>query len=77
MNKQNLLVWAHGLLGAFVGAFGNALGNILVDPTTYNLYTIAGVKKLLLSALISSGIAVGLYLKASPVPSLDQKKVSE
>lgn len=75
--STNLKLWIHGLAGAFIGAFGTAISNVLVDPSTYNLQTLAGAKKLLLSSLISAGLAVGLYLKSSPVPALDQKKVSE
>jgi len=75
--SNNLKVWLHGLLGAALGALGNAAGNLLADPLTYNLYTLAGARKLALSSLISAGLAVALYLKSSPVPALDQKKVSE
>lgn len=75
--NQNVKMWLHGLGGAAVGAFVNALSNILVDPGTYNPHTLSGFKNLALSALISAGVAVGMYLKTSPLPGIDQKKVSE
>lgn len=75
--NENLKIWLHGICSAALGAVGNAAGNLLADPLTYNLYTLAGARKLALSSLISAGLAVALYLKSSPVPALDQKKVSE
>jgi hypothetical protein len=74
--SNNVKVWLHGIAGAFLGALGNGISNLLVDPQAYNLYTLAGLRKLALSSLISAAVAVGLYLKSSPVPQLSIEKTS-
>lgn len=63
---MNWKLWLHGLAAAFIGGAANAISNIAVAPETFNFE--AGLKKLLMSALVSGVLGAALYLKKSPVP---------
>jgi hypothetical protein len=74
---QNTKIWLHGLGGAFVGAVGSSISNLVVAPDRFNMTSLAGVKNVLASATVSGVIAAGLYLKNSPVPSLTVQQESK
>ena len=63
--------WLYGLISAGVGAAGGAIPLIIIAPATFNL-TGGGLGKLGEACGASALIAMGLYLKASPLPPESQ-----
>lgn len=63
-------VWLHGMAAAAIGAMGSSLSTTVVAPQDFNFSTMAGIRRVMASSLISAIVAVGLYLKASPLPSM-------
>lgn len=66
MNKQQILVWIYGLLGACFNGGINSIGVLFIAPESFN-FSNAGLKKL--CELFAVGAIVGAYLycKQSPV----------
>lgn len=59
--------WLYGLFAAAIGAAGGAIPLIIIAPLTFN-FTSGGLLKLGEACAGSALIAVGLYLKQSPLP---------
>lgn len=60
--------WLYGLIAAATGAIGTAIPVCIVDPATFN-FTPSGWMKLGEVCAASALLAVGAYLKQSPLPS--------
>jgi len=75
--SQNTKVWLHGLGAAFLGALGSSIGTVAVAPDRFNVTSIAGVKNVIVSSLVSGILAVGLYLTKSPMPALTVEEHKE
>ena len=61
--------WLYGLFAAAIGAAGGAIPLVVIAPLTFNL-TGPGLGKLGEACIASALIAVGLYLKQSPLPTM-------
>jgi len=69
--------WLYGVGSAFVGGGSSAVAagftNLVIAPGTFNLSTLEGAHKLLLSMAVTFGVAGALsmffYLKQSPLPA--------
>lgn len=68
---MNWKLWLKGLISAAIGAAANSITVIIVDPVNFNLAENAS--KVGWVALISAIVAIGMYLKASPLPNGGQK----
>lgn len=66
MNKQQILVWIYGLLGACFNGGINSIGVLFIAPESFN-FSNSGLKKL--GELFAVGAIVGAYLycKQSPI----------
>lgn len=64
---MNWRPWLYGLFAAAIGAIGSAIPLIIIAPATFNLS--AGVGKLGEACASNALIAVGLYLKQTPLPA--------
>jgi hypothetical protein len=58
--------WIKGLVSAAIGAAANGITVVIVDPTNFNLNE--GLGKLGSVMFVSAIVAIGLYLKQSPLP---------
>jgi hypothetical protein len=58
--------WIKGLVSAAIGAAANGITVVIVDPTNFNLNE--GLGKLGSVMFVSAIVAIGMYLKASPLP---------
>lgn len=63
-------VWLHGLAAALISAFFSAVAGTLALPTVFAFDTRNGWANLIKIATPSAILAVALYLKNSPIPSL-------
>ena len=63
---MNTRTWIEGLLAAAIGGGANALTVIIVDPLAFNLGE--GLPKLLQVTAVGALVAVGAFLKQSPIP---------
>lgn len=70
--KYKYRIWFHGLIAAAVGAIGNGITNMLVDPNDFNPFGEGSWVKLGTVIFVSSLISVALYLKEHPLPSPDK-----
>jgi hypothetical protein len=61
--------WAYGLFAAAIGAAGGAIPLVIIAPLTFNM-TGPGLEKLAEACIGQALIAVGLYLKQSPLPAI-------
>jgi hypothetical protein len=59
--------WIYGLFSAAIGAAGGAIPLVIIAPATFNMSG-AGLIKLGEACTASALIAVGMYLKQSPLP---------
>ena len=64
---MNWKPWLYGLLSAGIGAMGSAIPLVIVAPATFN-FSAGGLGKLGEACASSALIAVGLYLKQTPLP---------
>ena len=69
---MNWRPWLYGLFAAAIGAAGSAIPLVIIAPDTFNLSG-GGLGKLGEACAANMLIAVGLYLKATPLP---QEKVT-
>lgn len=67
---MNFRLWGRGLVAAIIGAVGNGIVVVIVDPTTFNLFQ-GGATNLGKVALVSAILSAGLYLKEHPDPWAD------
>jgi hypothetical protein len=67
---ERVLVWAKGLLAAAIGGSVNSIGVMIADPTTFNLHD--GLGKVQTVAVTGAILAVGMYLKQSPLPGTEK-----
>ena len=68
---MNWKPWLYGLISAGVGAVGGAIPLVIIAPATFNV-TGGGMEKLGEACGASALIAMGLYLKQSPLPPESQ-----
>ena len=68
---MNWKIWLYGLFSAGIGAAGGAIPLVIIAPSTFNL-TGGGLAKLGEACGASALIAMGLYLKQSPLPPESQ-----
>ena len=61
--------WLYGLFAAIIGAVGSAIPLVIIAPLTFNM-TGDGLTKLGEACAANALIALGLYLKQSPLPSV-------
>ncbi len=66
---NSVLKWLYGLASAAIGAAGSGITVSVIDPATFN-FTPAGLGKLGTLCGVNALIAVGLYLKQSPLPAV-------
>jgi hypothetical protein len=62
--------WIYGLLSAAVGAAANGITVVIVAPESFNLNE--GLPKLMSIMIVSAILAVGMYLKQSPLPKIGE-----
>lgn len=67
---MNWQLWGRGLIAAIIGAVGNGIVVVIVDPLTFNLFQ-GGAMNLLKVAIVSALLSAGLYLKEHPDPWAD------
>ena len=63
--------WLYSLFSAAIGAAGSAVSLIIIAPATFN-FTGGGLGKLGEACAANALIAIGLYLKQSPLPPESQ-----
>lgn len=68
---MNWKPWLYGLISAGVGAVGGAIPLVIIAPSTFN-FSGGGLAKLGEACGASALIAMGLYLKQSPLPPESQ-----
>jgi hypothetical protein len=66
---MNWKPWLYSLFSVGIGAAGGAIPLVIIAPATFN-FTGGGLAKLGEACGASALIAMGLYLKASPLPSV-------
>lgn len=66
---NNVANWLYGLLAAAIGAVGSAVPLVIVAPESFN-FSHAGLLKLAEMCAVNALLAVGLYLKQSPLPAI-------
>jgi len=59
--------WLYSLFSAGIGAAGGAVPLVIIAPATFN-FTAGGLGKLGEACACSALIAMGLFLKQSPLP---------
>lgn len=64
---MNWRPWLYGLFSAAIGAMGSAIPLVIIAPATFN-FSEGGLAKLGEACGGSALIAVGLYLKQTPLP---------
>lgn len=64
---MNWKPWLYGLCAAAIGAMGGAIPLVIIAPGTFNLSN-GGLEKLGEACAANALIAVGLYLKQTPLP---------
>jgi hypothetical protein len=64
---MNWRPWLYGLFAAAIGAIGSAIPLVIIAPGTFNLSG-GGLAKLGEACASNALIAVGLYLKQTPLP---------
>ena len=64
---MNWKPWIYGLFAAAISACGSAIPLIIIAPATFN-FTGGGLGKLGEACVANMLIAVGLYLKSTPLP---------
>ena len=64
--KANVTKWLKGMLSAAIGGLGNGVAAMAIAQDTFNLNE--GLYKLAVMAGLGALIAVGNYLKQSPLP---------
>lgn len=67
-SKSAILKWFYALVSAFVGGASTSFTNMMVAPESFNFNDATGTKRIVTSALVAGAVAVGLYLKQSPLP---------
>lgn len=60
-------MWIKGLFSAIIGGAASGITVVLVDPETFNLFQ-GGAMELASMVIIQATVALGMYLKASPLP---------
>jgi hypothetical protein len=73
---MNWKPWLYGLVSAGVGAIGGAIPLVIIAPATFN-FTGGGLNKLCEACAASALIAMGLYLKQSPLPPESQITIEQ
>ena len=73
MSWQN---WLRGLVAAVVTGAANGFLAAVVSPETFNMSP-EGLKKLGIFVTLSGALGMATYLKQSPVPPLEETKVTE
>jgi hypothetical protein len=66
---SSLEKWVYGLFATAIGAAGGAIPLVIIAPLTFN-FTGPGLIKLGEACGASALLALGLYLKQSPLPSI-------
>ena len=64
---MNWRPWLYGFFSAAIGAFGSAIPLVIIAPATFN-FSAGGLGKLGEACASNALIAVGLYLKQTPLP---------
>lgn len=67
--SQNTKAWLKGIGAAIVGAAANGVLVVIVNPGTFDIFSVAGWKNIASVCGASVLIAAALYLKQSPLPS--------
>jgi len=73
MSWQN---WLRGLVAAVITGASNGFLAAVVSPETFNTSP-DGLKKLGIFIVLSGALGMATYLKQSPVPPLEETKVTE
>jgi Na+-driven multidrug efflux pump len=63
--------WLYGLFSAAIGAAGGAIPLVIIAPSTFNMSG-PGLWKLFEACAASALIAVGMFLKQSPLPAMQE-----
>lgn len=61
--------WLHGLASAVIGGGANSISMMVIDPKDFNLHD--GLGKVLSVWVVSGVINAALYLKQSPLPTME------
>lgn len=61
--------WLKGLLAAIIGAAANGVLVVMVNPGTFDIFSVPGWKNIGTVCVASSLVAGALYLKQSPLPT--------
>jgi ABC-type uncharacterized transport system permease subunit len=64
--------WLKGLISAIIGGAANSVTVMAIDPMQFNLAE--GWHKLATVAGVSALVSAAMYLKQSPIPSVEDKK---
>ncbi len=65
--KETTKLWFRGMISAVIGAVATSVTVLIVDPETFNLFQ-GGALELAKVAMVSAIVALGMFLKASPLP---------
>lgn len=60
-------LWLRGLVGAIIGALGNAVTLMVTDPATYNIFADGNGRKLAEFCIGSAMVSAALYIKTHPI----------
>lgn len=63
--------WLQGLFAAFVTGASTGFTTIVVEPASFNLSDMNGIKKVGTVVLVSGLMSFFLYLKTHPLPDSD------
>jgi hypothetical protein len=61
--------WLKGLVAAVVGAASNGVLVVIVNPGTFDIFSVAGWKNIASVCATSALVAGALYMKQSPLPN--------
>jgi len=71
--NPTVILWIKGIISAAITGFTTAVTTLIVAPDQFNA-TSSGIKKTLVVAGVSAALSVANYLKASPLPPVDNGK---
>ncbi len=67
MTHQTRVYW-HGVVSAGVNSLAGTITVIVVDPATFNISSVGGLKHVFLVFAVSAVLGMALYVKAHPIP---------
>lgn len=68
--------WAYGALAAVIGAAANGVIVVVVNPGTFDIFSVPGWKNISTTCGASALVALAAYLKQSPLPEVRSASIT-